>query len=144
MSQKPYIIGFVINPISGMGGAVGLKGTDGEHILQHARQLGAIPQVQHRAEEFLNTLKTLNFGAILLTAPGIMGENVCKNVDIHHEVIPNSTFPHELVLYHTTKEDTQKAVQYFIEKDVKLIVFLGGDGTARDICEIAGNSIPCL
>ncbi len=144
MSQKPHLIGFVINPISGMGGTVGLKGTDGEHILHQARELGALPQVQPRASEFLNKLKSFNNDSVIIAAPGIMGEDACKSSNIQHEVIPLSVFPHKLILYQTSHEDTKKAVQYFQKKKVALIIFLGGDGTARDIYEAIGQSIPCL
>ena len=44
-------IGFLINPVAGMGGRVGLKGTDG--VFDKAVQMGARPVARQKAEEML-------------------------------------------------------------------------------------------
>ena len=50
-AKKIHRIGFLINPIAGMGGRVGLKGTDG--IVEEAQKRGAQPVAPSRAVQFL-------------------------------------------------------------------------------------------
>ena len=71
-------IGFVVNPIAGMGGRVGLKGTD--NVLSKAVAMGAQPISSIKAIEFLKRLKELGVTRKItfVTCPGIMGENEAK------------------------------------------------------------------
>ena len=68
-------IGFLINPIAGMGGAVGLKGTDGN--VEEARKRGAVPLAINRAKITLYALKN-NHELVFLTPSGVMGEDVTQ------------------------------------------------------------------
>ena len=65
-------VGFIVNPIAGMGGSVGLKGTDGD-IVKEAIKLGATPIVPKRIEAFLKYLNSKD-EIFLLVAPEKMGE----------------------------------------------------------------------
>ena len=127
-------IGFVVNPIAGMGGRVGLKGTNG--VLKEALARGAKPVAPSRAKEFLQELRQheneLNF--CLLTCPGIMGEEEAIETGLEPKVLPMR------IAMETTAEDTKKAVRLFVEARVDLIVFVGGDGTARDIYDALKNT----
>ncbi|MBN2157317.1 MAG: ATP-NAD kinase family protein [Candidatus Lokiarchaeota archaeon] len=144
MERKTTNIGLLLNPISGMGGSVGLKGTDGIDVLQRAQKLGAVPKIQDRTEIFLITLNSLSNDFEIITPPGIMGEEICERTNTSHKVIPRELFGHELLLFQTTKEDTQIAAKYFLDEKVDLLIFIGGDGTARDILEVIDQHIPCL
>jgi predicted polyphosphate/ATP-dependent NAD kinase len=121
--------GFVVNPVAGMGGKVGLKGTD--NILKEAVENGAQPVSPQRAITFLRELKQLmgNWSIELICCPGIMGETEANSAAVPFQVIPIN------INEETTAKDTQKAVNFLIKSEVSLIIFVGGDGTARDILD---------
>jgi len=120
-------MGFLVNPIAGMGGKVGLKGTD--NVSNKAFAMGAKPVSPIRAVEFLNRLRELEMAKKinLLTCPGVMGEDEVKSAGLNVQILPM------LIGTETSAEDTKLAVKLMIESEVDLIAFVGGDGTARDI-----------
>jgi len=73
-------LGFIINPIAGMGGKVGLKGTDGEEVLKKAIALGAKPESPIKARKALEVLLPLKDKIHVVTCPGDMGEKVAKDL----------------------------------------------------------------
>jgi predicted polyphosphate/ATP-dependent NAD kinase len=136
------LLGFVINPIAGMGGRVGLKGTD--ELAAEAIRLGAKPVAAARALEALRALNRLLDGAPgsnvidWLTASGDMGS----------DALQESNFP-AIKVVHTppvepSADDTRAAVQKFVGAGVDLVLFCGGDGTARDVCSVTGDTTPIL
>ncbi len=127
-------IGLLINPIAGMGGTVGLKGTDGLSDVALAR--GATPRSAIRTKETLSLVRhdTLSF----LTASGAMGEDALRECGITEiTVLYTCSKP-------TTADDTRRVAAAFKEAGADLIVFAGGDGTARDILSVVGRTIPIL
>ena len=122
-------LGFIVNPIAGMGGRVGLKGTDG--VLEEAILRGAKPVAPKRAVEFLRKLREnmteTPIRIEVLTCPGIMGEDEAGAVGLGVQVLRME------IDRKTTAEETKTAVKLMLEKGVDLIVFVGGDGTAKDI-----------
>lgn len=125
--MKVMKLGFIVNPIAGMGGRVGLKGTDG--VLKEAIARGAEPVAPKRAIEFLQTLKE-NMREIpieILTCPRVMGEEEAEKAGLSVQVLPME------IGEETTAEDTKTAVRLMVNAKVTLIVFVGGDGTAKDI-----------
>jgi len=129
-------VGFIVNPIAGMGGAVGLKGTDGAAYLE-ALKRGAKPIAPIRALEFLNSIKSACFH--IISAPSIMGEDYVR-ASVHANkllrVIGEISIP-------TSSEDTIRIAREMSEL-VDLLVFVGGDGTARDICTAINTKIPVI
>jgi len=120
-------LGFIVNPIAGMGGKVGLKGTNG--VLDEAIARGAEPVSPKRAIEFLRKLKE-NMGnqkIEVVTCPGIMGAEEAAVASLPVQILSMK------VGKKTTARDTKKAVKLLLDLSVDLIVFVGGDGTAKDI-----------
>ncbi|HPM61422.1 MAG TPA: ATP-NAD kinase family protein [Methanoregulaceae archaeon] len=129
-----FTIGFLVNPIAGMGGAVGLKGTDG--FLSEAIRRGARPEAGNRALVALRRLKAapLRF----LSCSGPMGEDALDAAGITgFEVVYQTP-------YTTTSEDTRSACTLFEARGIDLILFCGGDGTARDVYDTVLDRIPIL
>jgi len=122
-----------------MGGAVGLKGTDGR-LYHEALVRGAKPVAPARAIRFLTRLKEICPSSVeLLLAGGIMGCDYASRVGLDKYVcldIPSSD--------KTTREDTMLVVREFLRFRVSAIVFVGGDGTARDVLEASSGSLPAL
>jgi len=133
-------IGFLVNPIAGMGGRVGLKGTD--HKSRDAARLGAKPVAPSRAADFLKRLKTLELASRinLIACPSIMGEKEVRDAGLTAQVLSMT------VKQETTAEDTKLAVQLMAKSKVDLTVFVGGDGTAKDILDAMQglNKMPVL
>jgi predicted polyphosphate/ATP-dependent NAD kinase len=131
-------LGLIVNPIAGMGGRVGLKGTDGPDILEQAIKLGAKPQSPARTKEALKKLDFLKEKVALITYPEKMGETAAIECSFSPKVIGSLTSSV------TTSSDTKKAATEMLELGVDLLLFSGGDGTARDIYNAVGDSIVVL
>jgi predicted polyphosphate/ATP-dependent NAD kinase len=130
-------IGLIVNPIAGMGGSIGLKGTDGGEILARAKALGATPVAPARALRALNRLAA--GGKIeLMTCPGVMGGAVAEQAGL--TAVPLGVCPATA----TTAADTRAAAQELQARGAALILFAGGDGTARDILDAVGDAVPML
>jgi len=131
------IVGLIVNPVAGLGGRVGLKGSDGAEIQRRARALGAEPQAQARAAEALRRLRRVPDLSVL-TYPGEMGEDAARAAGLEPEVI-GSIAPGE-----TSADDTRRAARDLHARGVDLLLFAGGDGTARDVFEAVGLEQPAL
>lgn len=140
-------IGFVVNPIAGMGGRVGLKGTDGK--VAEARRRGAEPRAPDRACRALEAIgerfgptgadgADVGTGLDLLTWGGAMGADATRAAGFEPTVLGASDDD-------TSAADTERAVAAFVEAGVDLVVFVGGDGTAGDVAAaVEGTETPIL
>ncbi len=131
-------IGFLVNPVAGVGGRVGLKGSDGARIQEMAKELGAVPEASYRALAALKKASGSAGQIKLLTAPGVMGEDIVKKTEFTYEVVG------ELQGEDTTAEDTIRIARGILAAQADLLVFAGGDGTARNVCEAVGMELPVL
>jgi len=119
-------LGLVINPLAGIGGAVGLKGSDGREIVEQALQKGAHPLAQQRALSALSRMKA-SVPQPVYTAGGAMGYDALSHAGITAQVVYSPAGEE------TTASDTEQAVIALCESGVDLLMFAGGDGTARDV-----------
>lgn len=127
-----------MNPIAGMGGRVGLKGTDGEETLKEAIARGAKPWSRERAHETLSGLTRVSDKIKWVTWSGEMGENLLRSMGFIFRVIGETEGES------TTAKDTKNAARMMKELDVDLILFAGGDGTASDIIDVVDMHVPIL
>jgi len=130
-------VGFIVNPIAGMGGAVGLKGTDGKEILEKAVTLGAKPVAPARAETFLSELMPIKEDIRLMVGAGWMGENEARNHNFEYKVFGEQKKD-------TEPEDTVATAKSIAAEGVELLIFCGGDGTARDVLNTVDMQLPVL
>ena len=131
MRNRRARIGFLINPIAGMGGPVGLKGTDG--LSREAQEKGALPRAKERARACLKLLSREKNRPLVLTAGGSMGEDCLKEFTLDFRVLYSPPPA-------SSREDTIRTCQAFSHERADLILFCGGDGTARDVAGIAGST----
>lgn len=134
-------LGLIINPIAGIGGRVGLKGSDGVEIQRKALALGAQPQSHLRAAQALEALLPLRDTFELVTPPGAMGDTVARQCGFISHPLPFSSWEEG---NSTSAEDTIRAGRWMADHPVDLLLFAGGDGTARDIFAAVGTQVPVL
>lgn len=141
--DQPVEMGFVVNPISGMGGRVGLKGTDG--VLTEAIKKGAKPESPTKAVAFLKAFKSKLTSRSIpspawLTCSNAMGESEFLEAGYTQEDFDIALRVPE----RTTAEHTMQAAEQFLRREVGVIVFCGGDGTARDLASVIRNHVPIV
>lgn len=137
-NRRRFRLGVVINPYAGIGGAVALKGSDGADIRARALAAGAEQLANQKTQQALNALREVEERVEVFTAADDMGETCAINLGW----LPN-------VVYHppalqTEACDTQAAVQAIMQHNIDLLVFAGGDGTARNIFDIVDQRVPVI
>jgi predicted polyphosphate/ATP-dependent NAD kinase len=134
-------IGFIINPIAGMGGRLGLHGTDGNRgVLAHLAK--AKPTSTDRARRALKLLVDLHDELLFYAAHGDMGGVLLNELGIEFVDIGSQLI--NLGIPMPSASDTISLVRKMEEENIDVILFAGGDGTARDIFSVIGNRIPII
>jgi len=136
--MKKFKLGLVVNPIAGIGGSVALKGSDGVGVAEQAFALGATAKSNIRASLALEILLPYKENIIIYTVSGDMGEYTAKALGFSTQVV------HVVENEVTTELDTEQAVMALIHRDIDLLLFAGGDGTARNVCHIVEDKFPVL
>ena len=126
-------VGLIVNPIAGMGGPVALRGTDG--AAAEAARRGAVPIARDRATRLAALLPK---GCAVVTCPAPMGADAMAAAGRAAEVVAIT------LSEPTDASDTRAAARALVERGVALLLFVGGDGTARDVAEAIGHAVPVL
>ncbi len=147
MPSQRKTLGLIVNPVAGMGGSVGLKGTDGE-LHERALELGAEPVAPGRTETFLTHIEHRD-EIELLVAPGPMGAEHVADFDVPYTVVG-------VIGEETSAADTKRIARQMIGRGstespgsnrspmAELLIFVGGDGTARDIYDGIDGAVPVV
>ncbi|WP_341501545.1 ATP-NAD kinase family protein [Gallaecimonas sp. GXIMD4217] len=128
-------LGLIINPVAGVGGAVALKGSDG--VVEEALARGAVKQANARTRTALEALLPLKDRVQFLTASGEMGADLLAELGFSFEVVHQTPAK-------TSAQDSRLAAQAVLDARAELLLFAGGDGTARDICAVVDDAMPVL
>jgi predicted polyphosphate/ATP-dependent NAD kinase len=129
------VVGLIVNPVAGMGGSVGLKGTDGD-MYKKALKLGAEPVTPVRTRDLLAHIKRKD-QLTLLVAPGRMGEQYVEAFDVALKVVGETGVE-------TSARDTKRLASEMLEWGAELLIFVGGDGTARDVYDAIDSRLPVV
>ena len=141
-------LGLIINPIAGMGGSVGLKGTD--QGVEEAIRRGAQPRAGERVKAALTKLIEIRDQITVYTYPGDMGGELAKSLDFPTVLLTAAgtdavdADSGDTAAGHTDAADTIELAKKLLEEQVDLLLFAGGDGTARDIYEAVELKVPCV
>jgi predicted polyphosphate/ATP-dependent NAD kinase len=136
--KRLFKLGLIINPYSGIGGSLALKGSDGPDIRRQALMKGAEKLSGKKMKIALQALLPLKNQLCIFTASGEMGADILSSMGFNHVVV------YQNQAQQTESTDTKAAAIELMAKAVDLILFAGGDGTARNICEVVENQCPVV
>ncbi|MGF1762949.1 ATP-NAD kinase family protein [Aliivibrio kagoshimensis] len=148
-----FRLGLIVNPVAGVGGPAGLKGSDGVDIQQQAISAGYQPNGPKQAKRLIAILNKLcgnyQLSIELKTCANSMGESYCDGRDmLPLSAIEKTTVVYQPIdnklLYQSSGTDSERASVALIEHGVDLLLFVGGDGTARNIFDGIGDGHPVL
>lgn len=128
-------VGLIVNPIAGLGGSVGLKGTDG--MIEEALRRGAEPLSNARAAAALRELLPLRDTLLICTGADQLGGSCAGSLGFRIRILHEAS-------ERSGAADTRALAKKLIEEDVRMILFAGGDGTAADVYEAIGEKQPVL
>jgi predicted polyphosphate/ATP-dependent NAD kinase len=128
--MRAFRLGLIINPYAGLGGSVALKGSDGSATAARALSLGAKPMAGIRVQQALQQLLPFRDQLLLVTGAGELGESVARSAGFAVEVVYRAT------QQPSSGEDSRQLARQLVAAQVDVLVFAGGDGTARDVAAV--------
>lgn len=121
----PLHIGLLINPIAGLGGELAYKGSDNLVLsLNSWRQSWA----NQRCYQTLKLLQTYAPQLHFYCASGLMGQDVLTELGFESQIVYHSPTT-------TQAQDTIWVAQALMAQPIDILLFVGGDGTARNVCQ---------
>lgn len=134
------MLSVLVNPVAGIGGPAGLSGSDGVEIQRLAESRGSRSRAHERMVQALTRVAERLPGTRVLTAAGSMGADAVREAGLVAEVVYSPAGQ-------STGGDTTTATRACVEAGADLVLFAGGDGTARDVAsalpmEVAGLGVP--
>lgn len=121
-------LGLLVNPDAGLGGRLGLKGSDGQAEI--ARSRGAQDRSGPRMRIMLDHLAAISKesldGIQWYLSEGRMGTDWIPPTISPFGIIHSSNSS-------TDANDTSQLVASLIDSDIDLLIYAGGDGTTRDV-----------
>lgn len=137
-------LGVLVNPWAGLGGPLALKGSDHLPAALRQQQAAAVQagrsHAQQRLRRVIEGLLAAEAAAALswVLAPGAMAAAVVG------DLLPQATRLDLVLTEPTTAEDTARVARALQAAGVELLLFAGGDGTARVLCDALGERLPVL
>lgn len=129
-AAQRFRIGLIINPLAGLGGQAALKGSD--NVADQALAMGVKPLASERVRKALAVIVPQAGRIEFLVAPGPMGADLVHELGFAYRILG------QLQDERTSAQDTRRLAGELVAAGIDLLLFAGGDGTARDIC----SSIP--
>lgn len=128
--MRAFRLGLIVNPYAGLGGSVALKGSDGSDTAARAIALGAQPMAGIRVNQALQQLLPFRGQVLLVTGAGDLGESVARAAGFAVEVV------YQAAQQPSSAEDSRELARQLVAAQVDVLVFAGGDGTARDVAAV--------
>jgi predicted polyphosphate/ATP-dependent NAD kinase len=134
-----FKLGLIVNPYAGLGGPEGLKGSDTlpDRLRQSVAEEMANSRSLPRAVRCLAALAPVAEQLAVYGFDGAMAEQACRDAGLRFTSVGRA----EAL---SSAEDTRRAAQCLLSEQVDIVLFVGGDGTARDIYRAVGESLPVL
>ena len=136
-------IGLIVNPVAGLGGRLAQKGSDASDIRNVAQRAGIKSLASERAGQtmrrLLDGLAPTRVAVRILAGDGEMGDDALDAGVSHETVASDGVHPGA-----SSSEDTKSIARNMVDQGVDLLLFAGGDGTARDILDAVGTGVPVL
>jgi len=130
-------IGLIVNPIAGTGGPQGWKGTDA-----FSSESWSLFLESHSSPSFLKAFMALRSltDEILseiewITVESFMGQDILDSLGFSYQLLDLS------ISSPSSSEDSKQAILELSSLNCDLVLFVGGDGTARDLFSSAPDQL---